>query len=410
MPARHQGMAKCVEAGRHAFTRTEADLLEQMNGNCAEVACDYIQTAHRRVRDMEPSGRNPLEAPSLDDYSQMLGEQAVSCTVLGENWRNRVYRVQFAGGRVAIAKQLLVATDEMLQRQYAQYTDLARLAIPNLKVPQVLAILPSKRTYLMEVAAGETIEALVGRGSQEELIGACTLAGTILAQMELSQTKRSCPLPVEALARDFATAPWRLSARQRQTLTSALEKLAPSQVNVGQIYYDFKPANTLVHQDVLYLIDPPDILREGIHLWDFGLFRSSMRRHLWRLMVRFPLRCRRRAAIRRAMEAFQQAYVATLDRDIPRSFGAIVWLLELQRTAVLMTMQQGKLAITGDRDGTGQSLGHPLANRVSLPLLNVEKQWLFRQLARELKRIPIKTLAPGEVVLWLSTAAASFWA
>ena len=363
-----------------------------MNGNCAVVACDYIQTAHRRVRDMEPSGRNPLEAPSFDDYSQMLGEQAVSCTLLGENWRNRVYRVQFAGGRVAIAKQLLVGTDEMLQRQYAQYADLARLAIPNLKVPQVLAILPSKRTYLMEVAAGETIEALVGRGSQEELVGACMLAGTILAKMELSQTKGSCPLPVEALARDFATAPWRLSARQHQTLTSALEKLAPSQVNVGQIYYDFKPANTLVHQDVLYLIDPPDILREGIHLWDVALFRSSMRRDLWRYTLRHPLGLARRTAIRAALRAFQESYVAALPSDgVSRFFDAIVWLLELQRTAVLMTMQQGKVVATSKTDGAGAAhmLGHPIANRVSLRLLDIEKQWLFRRLAQALKRMAV---------------------
>jgi len=128
------------------------------------------------------------------------------------------------------------------------------------------------------------------------------------------------------------------------------------------------------------------MLREGIHLWDFALFRSSMRRHLWRHMVRFPLRRRRRAAIRRGMEAFQQGYVASIGADIPRWFGAIVWLLELQRTAVLMTMQQGKVTVTGERREKGQSLGNPLANRVSLPLLNVEKQWLFQQLARELNR------------------------
>ena len=381
-----------------------------MNEDCAEIACEYIQSAHRRVHDMEPSGRDTLEAPSLDDFSQMLGEQAVSCTPLGENWRNRVYRVQFAGGRVAIAKQLLVATDEMLERQYTQHADLAKLAIPKLKVPQALAILPSKRTYLMEPAPGKTIEALIGGGSDEVLLGACTLAGEILAQMQLSQTERSCPLPVEALARDFGTAPWRLSAQQQQTLTSALEKLAPSQVNIGRIYYDFKPANTLFHHNVLYLIDPPDMLREGIHLWDFGLFRSSMRRHLWRFTVRFPLRRRRRAAICRGMEAFQQAYVTTLGGDIPKSFGAIVWLLELQRTAVLMTMQQGKVAITGERRGRGQSLGHPLANRVSVPLLNLEKQWLFQQLARELKRTSAYASAAGEVMLYLSVAAASFCA
>lgn len=380
-----------------------------MNTNCGEVTCDYIQAAHRRVRDMEPSGRHPLEPPSLDDCSQMLGKQAISCTPLSENWRNRVYQVRFADGRVAIAKQLLVGTDDMLQRQYAQYAVLAKLAIPKLKVPQSLAILPSKRTYLMAVASGETIEALVGRGSEEDLVGACTLAGTILAQMELSQTEGKCPLPVKALARDFATAPWRLSGRQHEILARTLEKLASSLVNVGRIYYDFKPANTLFQHDALYLIDPPDILREGIHLWDFSLFRSSMRRHLWRFTVRNPLRRRRRTAIRRAMEGFQQAYIDTLGQDIPKFFDAIVWLLELQRTAVLMTMQQGKVTITENPSATDQSLGHPLANRLSLPLLNIEKQWLFLQLARELKKTGATALAAVAVAPYLS-AAALFWA
>lgn len=358
-----------------------------MNEGCEEIACEFIQMAHRRVRDMEASSHQPLELPSLENFSDMLGEQALSSTRLGENWRNRVYEVEFASGRVAIAKQLVVATDEMLQRQYNQHAELARLPIAKLRLPRALAILPSKRTYLMDRAPGQTIETLVERGTHKELLGACALAGEILAQMQLSQVERSCPLPVEALARDFATAPWRLTARQQQTLASAFEKLAPSLVDIGPIYYDFKPANTLFHQDMLYLIDPPDMLRQGIQLWDFGLFRSSMRRHLWRYTLRHPLDRARHATILAAIRAFTQSYVATLpSHGAARYFDAIVWLLELQRTAVLMTMQQGKVLVTSNRAGAGDVLGHPIANRVSITLLNIEKQRLFQRLARELKQ------------------------
>ena len=351
-----------------------------------EVDCEFIQAAGRRAKDMHLAGRQLLESPSLQDFSQMLGEDAVSCTLLGENWRNCVYRVQFASGRVAIAKQLVIGTDEMLQRQYNHHAKLARLPIPKLRLPRALAILPSKRTYLMDSAPGQTIEALVGRGTHKELLGACALAGEILAQMQLAQVERSCPLPVEALARDFATAPWRLTARQQQTLNSALEKLAPALVDIGPLFYDFKPANTLFYEDILYLIDPPDMFHQGIHLWDFALFRSSMRRHLWRYMLRHPLGRERHAAIIAAIRAFTQNYLAALPSHGARYFDAIVWFLELQRTAVLMTMQQGKVLVTSNRAGAGDGLGHPIANRVSLTLLNIEKQWLFRRLARALKQ------------------------
>lgn len=359
------------------------------NDGLVEVDCEFIQAAGRRANDMHPAGREPLEPPSLQDFSQMLGEDALSCTLLGENWRNRVYRVRYTSGRVAIAKQLVVAPDdEMVRRQHNQHAELAKLPIPKLRVPRALAILPAKQIYLMDCAPGQTIEALVGRGTQKELLGACALAGEVLAQMQLAQVKRSCPLPVEALARDFATAPWRLTARQERTLASAFEQLAPALVDIGPIYYDFKPANTLFYQDMLYLIDPPDVLHDGIHLWDFSLFRSSMRRHLWKYTLRHPLGRERHATILAASRAFTQSYVAALpNHGAGRYFEAIVWLLELQRTGVLLTMQQGKALATSNRGGAGGVFGHPIANRVSVTLLNIEKQWLFQRLARALKTI-----------------------
>ncbi len=353
-----------------------------------DVDCEFINAARRRADEMHLAGRQPLEPPSLQDFSHMLGEDAVSCTLLGENWRNRVYRVQFASGRAAVAKQLVLATDAMLQRQYEQHVELASLRLPKLSVPEPLAILPAKRTYLMEVAGGKTIEALVWKGAKKDLLDGCAAAGDILARIQVAQGQQTRLLPVDALQRDFAAAPWHLSKRYRQTLATALQKLAPAEISVGRLYYDYKPANTLFDQGILHLIDPPDTLREGIHLWDVALFRSSMRRHLWRFSLRHPLGRERRTTILAAIRAFQESYVAALPSQ-GDSFNAIVWLLELQRTAVLITMQQGKVAATSKTEGAGaaQMLGHPLANRLSLTLLDIEKQWLFQRLARELKRI-----------------------
>jgi hypothetical protein len=49
-------------------------------------------------------------------------------------------------------------------------------------------------------------------------------------------------------------------------------------------------------------------------------------------------------------------------------------------------MQKGKIDLARQRMpiARDRSLGNPLANRITLPLLEVEKRWLFLQLAREL--------------------------
>jgi len=51
-----------------------------------------------------------------------------------------------------------------------------------------------------------------------------------------------------------------------------------------------------------------------------------------------------------------------------------------------MTMQKAKVALARQKMpmASGKRLGNPLANRLTLPLLEIEKRWLFQQLAREL--------------------------
>lgn len=350
--------------------------------------CSYIEAAHRRVEEMRTSPAHPLELPTVVELEQALGGKVEKCELWTTNWRNRVYRVELASGGAALAKQVVRGTDAMVQYQYDQLGVLARLQIPGLRVPKALALLRAKRVCVMEFARGKTIQALVwDRINEDDMILACELAGKILAQIQIAQTEQICPMPVEALARDLAAAPWHLSSREEAILESALESLAGAKVRIGHVYYDYKPANLLFENDQLSLVDPPDVLRQGVLLWDFSCFRSSMRRHLWRFSLRRPFD-RRRAMIKDAIAGFQRSYLASFDKLYPELalFATATLLFELQRTAVLLTMQKGKVDLARQRMPIARhrSLGNSLANRISLPVLEIEKRWLFLQLAREL--------------------------
>ena len=236
---------------------------------------------------------------------------------------------------------------------------------------------------------GKTIETLAR--TSKAVVPASALAGRALARFQLVRTESIGPIPVEIIARDLAMAPWRLSRWKKKILRSALETLSGAEVRIGQLYYDYKPANLIYENDqLLFLIDPPDILWRGAHLWDYACFRSSMRRHLWRIYLRRPHDQQRRATIRQSLLAFEQGYLENFADRHPESslFAPTVRLFELQRNAVLVTMQKAKvdLARQGHPAASDNRFGSPLANRLTLPLLEVERRWLFRQLARELPR------------------------
>lgn len=352
--------------------------------------CDFIQTAQLRVAKMHASGAHPVEPPTLVELEQALGERVQRYELWSQNWRNRVYRIELASGRAALAKQALRGTEAMVQYQYDQLQLLSKLDIPAMRVPKALAFLRAKRVYVMEFAPGRTIESLLWtRSRRADLLPACELAGKVLAQMHILRTEKISPMPVEALARDLAAAPWQLSSREQKILQSALKAFFRAELRMGEIYYDYKPANLLFENNELFLVDPPDMVRQGAHLRDFVAFQSSMRRHLWRLSWRRPLDSRR-TGIRQGMAAFQQSYLAKIGMSYPepKLFAPVVRFFELQRTAVLMTMQRGKVDAARQKmpvaDHAG--LGNLLANRITLPLLEVEKRWLFRQLDRELPR------------------------
>jgi hypothetical protein len=115
-----------------------------------------------------------------------------------------------------------------------------------------------------------------------------------------------------------------------------------------------------------------------------------MRRHMWRISVRRPYDRYRRTIIRQSLAAFEQGYLNSFTdkHRMPSLFAPAVRLFELQRNAVLTTMQKAKVALARQRHPAAREnqLGNPLANRLTLPLLEVERRWLFYQLARELPR------------------------
>ena len=347
--------------------------------------CCFIQTAQRRVEAMRSNKGDFLEPPILSELEEALGQRVQKCELQGENWRNRVYRIELAHGGFVLGKQLVKGTDAMLRYQWDELRALAALHVPGLRVPDTFALLPAKRLLLIEFVPGKTIESLAW--TSEDVVPACELAGKILARLQLARTESISPIPVEVVERDLAMAPWRLSPWEKKILQSTLEKLAAAEVRIGHVYYDYKPAN-LIYQnnELFFLVDPPDVWWRGVHLWDYACFRGSMRRHLWRISLRRPYDRHRRTIVRQGLVAFEQGYCTSFTKRHPEPplFALAVKLFELQRTAVLMTMQKAKVALA--RQKMGKRLGNPLVNRLTLPLLEIEKRWLFGQLVRELSR------------------------
>jgi len=353
----------------------------------APIDFAFVQGAWRRINAMRSSEVDPVEPPTVSELEEALGQAVKKCDLFAENWRNRIYRIELANGDLVLGKQLVMGTEAMLRCQYEQLRVVEALDVPGLRTPNTFALLPAKRLLLIEFVAGKTIETLAW--TSEDLVPACSFAGRTLARLELARAESIGPIPVEMIKRDLATAQWRLSRREKEILGSALEKLAGADVRIGHVYYDYKPANLIYQNErFLFLIDPPDIPWRGAHLWDYACFRSSMRRQLWRISLRRPHDRHRRAIVRRSLVAFEQAYLNTCTNGHPKPhlFAAAVRLFELQRNAVLMTMQKAKVSLARQRHPVARDnrFGNLLANRLTLPLLQIERRWLFRQLAREL--------------------------
>ncbi|PYK28084.1 MAG: hypothetical protein DME59_03185 [Verrucomicrobia bacterium] len=120
----------------------------------------YIQGAWRRIKAMRSSEADPVEPPTVSELEEALGEAVQKCDLFAKNWRNRIYRIELAGGGLVLGKQLVMGTDAMLRCQYEQLRVLEALHVPGLRVPNTFALLPAKRLILTEFVPGKTIEIL----------------------------------------------------------------------------------------------------------------------------------------------------------------------------------------------------------------------------------------------------------
>ena len=351
------------------------------------TGCDYITIVQRKLQEIGSGQPSTLVAPTVSELEEALGEKISRCDLWRKNWRNRIYLVQLASGELAVAKQVVRGDDAMVQYQYDQLHALAALGIPGLHLPRALALIVPKRTVVMEFVRGQTLRELARYGgSTDELAAVCELCGQILARIHLVWTQQIAPMPVEVLARDLAAAPWHLSSREKAILKASLETLAHAKVSMGQVCYDYQSKNLLYDKGKLTLIDPPDAIWQGIHLWDYSRFRGGLRRMLWRIYLRQPLQRHRHARLRETLSAFKRGYIECFNRQHPEPayFAVATRLLELQHTGMSMAMNQGRLELARRLKSVRPILATTKTTITTLPLLELEKRWLFRQLAREL--------------------------
>ena len=193
-------------------------------------------------------------------------------------------------------------------------------------------------------------------------------------------------MPVEVLARDLAAAPWHLSSREKAILKASLKILGQTKVSMGRVCYDYQSKNLLYDKGKLTLIDPPDALWQGIHLWDYSRFRGGLRRMLWRIYLRQPLQRHRHARLRETLSAFKRGYIECFNKQHPEPahFAVATRLLELQHTGMSMAMNQGRLELARRLKSVRPILAATKTTITTLPLLELEKRWLIQQLAREL--------------------------
>ncbi len=350
----------------------------------------FIGAAKRWMHDLRLQRMLPPQRLTCAELEEVLGEKVRTCQPWMANWRNRVYRVELARGLPLVAKQICVPTEAKVLQQYEQLGLLARLRIPGLHMPRPVALLPWQRTYVMELARGTPLDAMLWyRPGVGELCQACTLTGKLLAHVHAAWTRVVAPVPVDALARDLAEMPGGFSSWEGQIVEQALAGLVSEPVAVGQLYLDFKPSNVLYQDGTLCLIDPPEEHREGVVLWDFALFRSYLRRELWKSLAT-PWG-RRRWLLQEALAAFERGYLESWGRLAPAAAVSrlLVHVLELQRLGQLLALQRGKIDLARCPESPLPWRRDPLGlayTAASLLLLAAQKRGLIVEMARLLRR------------------------
>ena len=107
---------------------------------------------------------------------------------------------------------------------------------------------------------------------------------------------------------------------------------------------------------------------------------------LWRIYLRQPLRRHRHARLRETLAAFKRGYIECFNKQHmePAYFAVATRVLEIQHTGMSMALNQGKLNLARRQKSFDAILAATKTSLATLPLLELEKRWLFRQLACEL--------------------------
>jgi Phosphotransferase enzyme family len=280
-----------------------------------------------------------------------------------------------------------LGTEATVRGQFEELEALNQLHLPGLNVPKALALVPEKRLFIMEFVPGAPITALLSsRARAEEGLRACELAGAVLARLHRAWREAVCPLPIEQLAEDIATIPWRLSRGQNEMLRTTLAQLTGARASLGRMHYDYEPDNLLLDGERLFLIDPSTGCHRGIQLFEVATFGSALRRRLFMRWTRQPFNWRR-GLLEQAIAQFQQAYLAEgggADLE-PRLFVLAIRLFELQRLGQMFAYQTAKIEMARQKGQFGWQVGGLSTNRAQLELLDLYKGWLFRELDLDLR-------------------------
>jgi hypothetical protein len=188
----------------------------------------------------------------------------------------------------------------------------------------------------------------------------------------------------------LAAIPGGLTPSEQDTLKAALDSLAQERVAIGPLYQDFKPTNVIYQDGDVALIDPPELTREGILLWDVSTFRRYLR---WQLAKNRVLRFWRNPPVEESLAAFSEGYQqAHPNTEIGLKFvpPMLFCILELQQIGQLTVLQRGKLRLARVNGGllrlNRRWAGEVAASSLSLPLLKRQKSRLIRQMRDELAK------------------------
>ena len=115
----------------------------------------YVQGAWRRIEAMRSSEADRVEPPTVDELEEALGEAVQKCDLFAKNWRNRVYRIELANGRLVLGKQLVMGTDAMLQYQYRRNAGSGGIAGSRIARAEHVCVAPRKATAADRVCTGQ---------------------------------------------------------------------------------------------------------------------------------------------------------------------------------------------------------------------------------------------------------------